>query len=159
MSIWFKKVLHCDNLNEMSKNSLGEWLGIHFTEIGENYLKASMPVDHRTIQPFGYLHGGASAAMAETMGSVGAVLVVDPAQFLVLGVEINANHIRAVREGMVFGTALPLHIGGSSQVWEIKITDDREKLSCVSRLTVFIKRKGRSSSMPGSENLLPSALR
>lgn len=157
MSIWFKKSLHCESLNEMSKDSLGEWLGIRFTEIGENYLKASMPVDHRTIQPFGYLHGGASAAMAETMGSVGAVLVVDPAQFLVLGVEINANHVRAVREGTVFGMAVPLHIGGSSHVWEIKISDDRGKLICISRLTVFIKRKGKSS-MPGADTPLPSIL-
>ncbi len=158
MSIWFKKELSCDNLNEMSKNSMGEWLGIHFTDIGENYLKASMPVDHRTLQPFGYLHGGASAAMAETMGSVGAALVVDPEQFLVLGVEINANHLRAVREGMVFGTAIPLHLGASSQVWEIKITDNREKLVCASRLTVFIKRKSKSSAMPDSDSHLLSAL-
>ncbi len=116
-------------------------LGIRITEIGENFLKGTMPVDHRTHQAYGILHGGASAALAETLGSIGSVIVVDPEQYICVGVEINANHIRSVRDGFVTGTAIPLHLGSSSHVWDIKIVDKNEKLVCVSRLTVFIKRK------------------
>lgn len=122
---------------------MGEFLGIGFTEIGDNYLKARMPVDNRTRQPYGLLHGGASAALAETLGSVASALVIDQSQYDCVGLEINANHIRGVKEGYVFGTAIPLHIGRSTHVWDIKIYDDREKLVCVSRLTVAIIRKQR----------------
>ena len=141
MSIWFKKDIDVEKLNQFSANTMNEILGIKITEVGENYLKGTMPVDKRTHQAYGILHGGASAALAETLGSVGSVIVVDPEKYICVGVEINANHIRSVRDGMVTGTALPLHLGASSHVWEIKITDKNEKLVCVSRLTVFVKAK------------------
>jgi 1,4-dihydroxy-2-naphthoyl-CoA hydrolase len=141
MSIWFKKDIDIEKLNQFSVNTMNEILGIRITEIGENYLKGTMPVDKRTHQAYGILHGGASAALAETLGSVGSVIVVDPEQFICVGVEINANHIRSVREGLVTGTAIPLHLGASSHVWDIKIVDKNEKLVCASRLTVFVKRK------------------
>jgi 1,4-dihydroxy-2-naphthoyl-CoA hydrolase len=120
---------------------MGHYLGIEFTDIGEDYLKARMPVDERTRQPYGMLHGGASAVLAETMGSVASALVIDPKQFLCVGLEINANHVRGVREDHVFGTVLPLHIGGSTHVWDIRIVDGQEKLVCISRLTVAILKR------------------
>ena len=141
MSIWFKKDFDVEKLNQFSDNTMNELLGIRFTEIGENYLKATMPVDHRTRQAYGLLHGGASATLAETIGSVASILVVDPEFYYVVGVEINANHLRSVKDGFVTATALPLHIGLSSHVWDIKIIDKNEKLICVSRLTVFVKKK------------------
>jgi 1,4-dihydroxy-2-naphthoyl-CoA hydrolase len=145
MNIWFHKNLRPEDLQPLGKNTLGEHLGMQFTEVGENYLKATMPVDHRTHQPYGLLHGGASVALAETLGSVGAALTLDPDQFICVGMEINANHLRSVRSGTVTGTATPLHRGSSSQVWEIKIHDDHGKLVCVSRLTVAVLKK------PGSK--------
>jgi 1,4-dihydroxy-2-naphthoyl-CoA hydrolase len=141
MSIWFKKDINLEKLNQFSVNTMNELLGIRITELGENYIKAIMPVDKRTHQAYGILHGGASAALAETLGSIGSVIIVDPEKFICVGVEINANHIRSVRDGFVTGTAIPLHIGASSHVWEIKIVDKNEKLVCVSRLTVFVKKK------------------
>jgi 1,4-dihydroxy-2-naphthoyl-CoA hydrolase len=141
MSIWFKKDINLEKLNQFSVNTMNELLGIRITEIGENYIKATMPVDKRTHQAYGILHGGASAALAETLGSIGSVIIVDPEQYICVGVEINANHIRSVRDGFVTGTAVPLHVGASSHVWEIKIVDKNDKLVCVSRLTVFVKKK------------------
>jgi 1,4-dihydroxy-2-naphthoyl-CoA hydrolase len=141
MSIWFKKDINLEKLNQFSVNTMNELLGIRITELGENYIKAIMPVAKRTHQAYGILHGGASAALAETLGSIGSVIIVDPEKFICVGVEINANHIRSVRDGFVTGTAIPLHIGASSHVWEIKIVDKNEKLVCVSRLTVFVKKK------------------
>jgi 1,4-dihydroxy-2-naphthoyl-CoA hydrolase len=141
MSIWFKKDINLEKLNQFSANTMNELLGIRITELGENYIKAIMPVDKRTHQAYGILHGGASAALAETLGSIGSVIIVDPEQYICVGVEINANHIRSVRDGFVTGTAVPLHIGASSHVWEIKIVDKNDKLICVSRLTVFVKKK------------------
>lgn len=120
---------------------MADHLGIEFTEIGENYLKARMPVDHRTLQPYGLLHGGASAALAETLGSVASACVIDTEQFICVGLEINANHIRGVRNGFVYGTASPLHLGQTTHVWDIRILDDHDKLVCVSRLTVAILKK------------------
>ena len=117
---------------------MGEYIGIEFTEVGEAFIKGRMPVDYRTIQPYGLLHGGASCVLAETLGSVGSALCIDQSQFKCVGIEINANHIRGVREGFVTGIASPLHIGGSTHVWDIKIYDEREKLVCVSRHTVAI---------------------
>jgi 1,4-dihydroxy-2-naphthoyl-CoA hydrolase len=145
MNIWFHKNLRPEDLQPLGKNTLGEHLGMQFTEVGDNYLKATMPVDHRTHQPYGLLHGGASVALAETLGSVGAALTLDPDQFICVGMEINANHLRSVRSGKVTGTATPLHRGSSSQVWEIKIHDDHGKLVCISRLTVAVLKK------PGSK--------
>jgi len=141
MAIWFNPGITIQDLHFLGKDTMGEYIGIELTEIGENYLRARMPVDSRTRQPYGLLHGGASAALAETLGSVASALVVDQSQYDCVGLEINANHIRGVREGYVFGTAIPLHIGRSTHVWDIKIYDDRQKLVCVSRLTVAIIRK------------------
>jgi 1,4-dihydroxy-2-naphthoyl-CoA hydrolase len=114
---------------------------MQFSEIGENYLKATMPVDHRTHQPYGLLHGGASAALAETLGSVSSALVIDQEKFICVGIEINANHIRSVRSGIVTGTCTPIHIGATTHVWDIRIHDERNKLVCISRLTVAILKK------------------
>lgn len=142
-SIWFQKTLKVADIQPLGKNTMGEHLGMVFTELGDDYLKATMPVDHRTKQPYGLLHGGASVALAETLGSVGAALTIDPLKAICVGQEINANHLRGVREGLVTGIAKPVHIGASSQVWEIKIYDEREKLVCISRLTVAVlKNKG-----------------
>jgi len=141
MSIWFKQDISLDQLDQLNKNNLGEHLGMQFTGIGENYLKATMPVDHRTQQPYGLLHGGASVALAETLGSVGSALIIDLDKYICVGIEINANHIRSVKSGLVTGIATPVHIGASTHVWEIKIYDDKEKLFCISRLTVTILNK------------------
>ncbi|HEX3024542.1 MAG TPA: hotdog fold thioesterase [Chitinophagaceae bacterium] len=138
MRIWFKKDISIDQLNQLNKNNLGEHVGIQFTEIGDNYLKATMPVDHRTTQPYGLLHGGASAALAETLGSVASALVIDTDKNICVGLEINANHVRGVKNGLVTGTVTPIHIGASTHVWEIKIHDEKEKLICISRLTVAV---------------------
>ena len=120
---------------------MGDWLGMEFTEIGPDYLRMMMPVDHRTIQPYGLLHGGASAALAETVGSIGSALIIDPEKQICVGMEINANHIRGVKSGYVHALARPLHIGGTSHVWDIRIMDDEHKLVCVSRLTVAVLAK------------------
>ena len=143
MSIWFNPALTAKDLRTLSINTMAEHIGIEFTEIGDNYLKAKMPVDHRTQQPYGVLHGGASAALAETMGSIASALVVDQSLYNCVGLEINANHVRSAKAGYVFGTVLPLHIGRSTHVWDIKIYDQWEKLVCVSRLTVAILPKQR----------------
>ena len=138
MVIWFHKDLTLEHLTQLGKGTMGEYLGIEWTELGDNFLKARMPVDHRTRQPYGLLHGGASCALAETIGSVASAMVVDHAKFYCVGLEINANHIRSAREGFVTGIAYPLHIGASTHVWDIKIYDEKEKLVCVSRLTVAV---------------------
>ena len=124
-----------------AKNTLVEHLGIEFIELGDDFIKARMPVDNRTVQPMGLLHGGASVALAETLGSSGAYLCVDPAKYVVVGLEINANHVRAVRDGWVTGTARPLHRGKTTQLWEIRITDAADKLVCISRLTMAVLDK------------------
>jgi 1,4-dihydroxy-2-naphthoyl-CoA hydrolase len=136
--IWFKKDLQLNDFAVLSKGNMAEHLGIEWTELGPDFLKARMPVDHRTNQPYGLLHGGASCVLAETIGSVASALVIDNTKSICVGLEINANHIRGVREGFVEGTATPLHIGASTHVWDIKIHDGRNKLVCVSRLTVAI---------------------
>jgi 1,4-dihydroxy-2-naphthoyl-CoA hydrolase len=110
-------------------------------EVGNNFLKAKMPVDNRTWQPYGLLHGGASCVLAETLGSMASHLIIDPANFYCVGIEINANHIRSAREGFVYGTCSPLHIGSSTHVWDIRITNEEGKLICISRLTVAIMKK------------------
>ena len=139
--IWFTDNISLDDLTELGKNTMAEFIGIEFTEIGEGYLKARMPVDHRTNQPYGLLHGGASCVLAETLGSIASALIIDQSKFICVGLEINANHIRSARSGFVFGTASPLHIGKSTHVWDIKITNEEKKLVCVSRLTVAIVPK------------------
>ncbi len=143
MAIWFKTDWNIDKLNQLSANTMNDLMGIKFIEVGENYVKATMPVDHRTRQAYGLLHGGASVTLAETVGSVASVMVVDPELYFCVGVEINANHLRSVKDGFVTATAIPLHLGMSSHVWEIKIMDKNEKLICVSRLTVYVKKKNK----------------
>jgi 1,4-dihydroxy-2-naphthoyl-CoA hydrolase len=138
MSIWFNKSLGVEQLTPMCKNTMVEYLGIEFVEIGENFLKARMPVDHRTTQVYGILHGGASATLAETVGSIASAMVIDQKKYFCVGLEINANHIRSVREGFVTAIAEPLHLGNSTHVWDIKLLDEKGKLICVSRLTVAI---------------------
>jgi 1,4-dihydroxy-2-naphthoyl-CoA hydrolase len=117
---------------------MGEYIGIEWLEIGDDFVKAKMPVDHRTQQPYGLLHGGASCVLSETVGSVASALVVDHSKFVCVGMEINANHVRSAREGFVIGTATPLHLGSNTHVWDIKIHDESKKLVCVSRLTVAV---------------------
>ncbi|HAO45515.1 MAG TPA: esterase [Chitinophagaceae bacterium] len=141
MSIWFNKNKQVEELDYLRNNTLGGHLDMKFTEIGDNFIKASMPVDHRTHQPYGLLHGGASAALAETLGSIASALVIDQEKFICVGLEINANHVRGVKSGFVIGTCTPLHLGASTHVWDIRIHDEREKLICVSRLTVAILKK------------------
>lgn len=136
MSIWFKS-LSLDDVHFFGK-SMPTHIGIEFTELGDDYLRARMPVDDRTRQPFGILHGGASVALAETLGSVGAGLVIDDTKYRCVGQEINANHIRAIKDGFVTGTARPLHLGRRSHVWEIRIVDEQDRLVCISRITMAI---------------------
>jgi 1,4-dihydroxy-2-naphthoyl-CoA hydrolase len=135
MSIWHRAY----QLSDLKYGaSLISHLGIEFTELGADFISARMPVDDRTRQPYGVLHGGASVALAETLGSVGAGLVIDPSTSICVGQEINANHIRGVTDGFVIGTARPVHLGRRSHVWEIRITDERDKLVCISRLTIAV---------------------
>jgi 1,4-dihydroxy-2-naphthoyl-CoA hydrolase len=137
----FRPEFTLEVLNGYNKNNMGEHLGIVFTEIGSDYICATMPVDHRTHQPYGLLHGGASCVLAETMGSIGSVMCVDMALNNVVGVEINANHVRSAKSGLVHAKAQAVHIGRRLHVWEIKINDDHGKLVCTSRLTVAVLSK------------------
>lgn len=136
--IWFRNNVKIEELTALGKNTMSEYIGIEFTEIGENYLKGRMPVDHRTNQPYGLLHGGASCVLAETLGSIASALVIDQSSFLCVGIEINANHIRSAKKGYVTGTATALHLGKSTHVWDIRIIGEDERLVCISRLTVAI---------------------
>ncbi|WP_394250396.1 hotdog fold thioesterase [Vibrio profundi] len=141
MSIW-KKPLDLESLNATSKNTLIEHLNIVYTQITEDSLVATMPVCHFTHQPLGMLHGGASVVLAETLGSLAANYCVPEDSFCV-GLDINANHVRAMREGHVIGEAKPIHLGVSTQVWQINITDERGRLVCTSRLTIAVKKHKR----------------
>lgn len=140
-SIWFDKSITLEKITSLSNNSMIERLGLEWSALGDDYIKAKLPVDHRTRQPFGLLHGGASCMLAETLGSYASHLVVDPENFFCVGLEINANHVRSAREGFVEGVCTPIHLGNSSHIWDIKIYDEKEKLICVSRLTVAILKK------------------
>lgn len=135
------KIRPLSEINKLAHNTLMETLGIEITKISENCIEAKMPVDKRTHQVHGLLHGGASVALAETLGSIGASLCVDDQHFVCVGMEINANHIRSVTNGFVRGVARPLHIGKTSQVWEIMISNEESKLICVSRFTVAVVEK------------------
>lgn len=137
MALW-KQEVSLAQLNDMQKETLGAYLGIEFVELGDDYLVATLPVNQRTKQPYGLLHGGASVVLSETMGSVGGFLAAEPGS-LVVGLEINANHLRSATQGKVIGTAKPLHMGRSTQVWETRIHDEQDRLVCVSRLTVMVK--------------------
>jgi 1,4-dihydroxy-2-naphthoyl-CoA hydrolase len=138
MSIWFNKNISVDDFKGIGANTMAEFLGLTWQEIGDDWIKLSMPVSDKTRQPYGFLHGGASCVLAETIGSVASALVIDREKFYCVGLEINANHLRSVSEGLVTAIAKPLHLGKSTHVWDIKIYDDKEKLSCASRLTVAI---------------------
>ena len=128
-----------EQLNQTNQASLPEHLGMEFTEIGEDYLMAKMPVDQRTIQPFGILHGGATAALAETMGSVAAMYCIeDPSQYMPVGIELNINHLRSARSGFVYGRVTAIKTGRQIQVWNIEIKNEENKLISVSRLTIAI---------------------
>lgn len=122
----------------MEKNTMMQYLEMEVTELGENYVRGKLKITDKVRQPLGLLHGGASVALAESLGSIGANLVIDPEKYYCVGLDINANHVRAVREGFVFGEARPLHIGKTTQVWEIKISDEAGKLVCISRLTMAV---------------------
>jgi len=140
MSIWHRAY----TLEEASHRVIGtmvDHIGITITEVGENFLKGTMPVDHRTVQPMGILHGGASVALAETLGSLAASMVVNNDEKYCVGLDINANHIRAAKNGHVTGVAKPIHIGSSTQVWSIEITDEENRLVCISRLTMAVLNK------------------
>lgn len=137
MAIW-KQTPDLERVNAWSEHTLMQALGIRITAIGEDLLAGTMPVDARTHQPFGLLHGGASVALAETLGSTAALLTLDPEQEVAVGLDINANHMRGVREGVVTGTARALHLGRSTQVWEIRIENEQGALVCISRLTMAV---------------------
>jgi 1,4-dihydroxy-2-naphthoyl-CoA hydrolase len=142
MSIW-RQVPSLDELNAATAGTMMRPLGIVFTEIGPDFLKAAMPVDERTRQPYGLLHGGASVTLAETLGSTGASLCIDAARFHCVGQEINANHLRSAKSGQVIGTARPIHLGGRSHVWGIEIANEAGALVCISRLTMAIIERPR----------------
>ncbi|WP_162418029.1 hotdog fold thioesterase [Cyclobacterium roseum] len=137
----FKKKPDLDFLNQMGKGNLIGFLGIRYTAAGEDYLEAEMPVEAKTKQPFGLLHGGANVVLAESLGSVAALLTLDEEGAYPVGLEINANHLKSVKEGKVTGRVSPLHIGKRTQVWEIKINDQEGNLTCISRITLAIIRK------------------
>ncbi|MFN3940136.1 MAG: hotdog fold thioesterase [Chitinophagales bacterium] len=141
MSIWFRDAIETAELNALNANTMGAHIGIAFTEAGPDYIIATMPVDHRTRQPYDILHGGASAVLAETLGSVASAMVIDHAKYMSLGIEINCNHVRSARKGLVTGVCKPLHLGSTLHVWDIRIFDASEKLICISRLTVMIKKR------------------
>ncbi|MBC8044547.1 MAG: hotdog fold thioesterase [Rhizobacter sp.] len=129
------------NGSRLTEGGMAEHIGIEFVEVGANFITAKMPVDHRTRQPMGLLHGGASVALAETIASVAAYCLLDWEKQYAVGLEINANHIRSARDGYVYGTATPLHIGKTTQVWQTEIRDDHQNLICISRMTVAILNK------------------
>ena len=140
MSIWFTQATP-EELNSGSNHTMVEHIGIEVIEVGDDWIKARMPVDRRTVQPFGLLHGGASVTLAESLGSVAANLCVDPEKKMCVGLEINANHVRSVRSGYVYGVTKPIHLGSSTQLWEIQIRDEEDQLVCISRLTMAVLNK------------------
>ena len=141
MSIWFNKNLSLPDIKPLGPNTMGEHLGMEWVAVGNDFLKMRMPVDDRTKQPYGLLHGGASCALAETAASLASQLVLDAKRFICVGIEINANHIQSARDGFVTAITRPLHLGATTHVWDIKIYDDKEKLICISRLTLAILNK------------------
>jgi 1,4-dihydroxy-2-naphthoyl-CoA hydrolase len=135
----FNKNITLENVKDLDQNTIAALIGIEYVEIGDNYVIARMPVDARTHQPFGILHGGASVVLAETVGSMAAFMCLpDPLKQRAVGLDINANHIRAVKSGWVYAKAIPIHIGRTTHVWEIKITTEDDKLVCISRLTMAV---------------------
>jgi 1,4-dihydroxy-2-naphthoyl-CoA hydrolase len=141
VTIW-RSLLSVEELNSGRAGTMLEHLGIEFTEITEDFIRGTMPVDGRTRQPYGLLHGGASVALAETLGSTGATLCIDTKEYQCVGQEINANHVRPARAGLVTGTARPVHLGARTQVWTIDIVNELHRLVCTSRLTIAVVRRG-----------------
>ncbi len=145
-SIWFKDY-KIDYLDGLRNANMGEHIGFEFLEIGDNYLTGRIPVDHRTTQPFGILHGGASCVLAETLGSVAAWMVIDPDKYRAVGLEINANHIRAVTDGYVIGKCSPMHVGRRTQVWQIDMSEEATgKRTAISRITMAVIEQGTLST-------------
>jgi 1,4-dihydroxy-2-naphthoyl-CoA hydrolase len=138
MSIWKQQPGDLARINGWNANSMVDHLGIAIVDIGDDYLRGTMPVDHRTKQPFGLLHGGASVALAETLGSLAGTMCLDASKEMAVGIDINANHVRAVTGGTVTGTARPLHVGRNTQVWDLRIENEDGKLVCISRLTLAV---------------------
>lgn len=137
-NIWFHKNITIEQIAQLDGDSMAKHLGLKWIEIGDDFLKLSMPVNEKTRQPYGFVHGGASCVLAETVGSVASALVIDLEKYYCVGLEINANHLRSVSSGWVTAVCRPLHLGRKTHVWDIKIYDDTERLYCVSRLTVAI---------------------
>ena len=135
--IW-SKAYSVEELNGRPKGHIGELIGIEFTEIGADFISARMPVNEKTHQPYGILHGGASVVLAESLGSVASNMIIDSDKYIGVGLEVNANHLRPVKSGFVTGICKPIHIGGKTHVWDIRLYDDRGKMNCISRLTVAI---------------------
>jgi len=137
----WKSNFNVDQINEMCKSTIHDALGIIITEKGEDFLAGTMPVDSRTVQPMRILHGGANVVLAESLGSIASLMLIDPNEEISVGLDINANHIRSAKSGIVTGVARPINIGRKIHVWEVKITDEEGKLTCVSRLTVSVLLK------------------
>lgn len=132
-----------EECNKMCENTIHESLGIKLTEIGPDFIKGTMPVDNRTVQPFRLLHGGASVVLAESLGSIASLMMIDHNKNISVGLDVNANHVRAMKSGIVTGTAKPINIGGKIHIWEIKLTNEMDKLVCIARLTVTVLPKGK----------------
>jgi 1,4-dihydroxy-2-naphthoyl-CoA hydrolase len=137
MAIWYKE-LSIQFLNDRGRNTMSEFLGIQFTEVGDDFLTATMPVNERTKQPIGILHGGANVVLAETIASTAANAAIDIARFYCVGLEINANHLRSVTEGIVTATTSPIHVGRTTQVWQVTIYNQEGKPTCISRMTAAV---------------------
>lgn len=140
MAIW-TRTPNLEHLAKASENTAVSYMGIEYLEIGDDYVKGRMPVDHRTVQPFGILHGGSSVLLAETLGSMAANCCLKDPEAVAVGLDINANHIRPVSRGWVYGTARPIHIGRATQVWEILLEDEEGKTTCISRLTMAVTKR------------------
>ncbi|MBL4631315.1 MAG: hotdog fold thioesterase [Paraglaciecola sp.] len=140
MGIWFKEP-NLEEINSWSQGTILEHIGIQITDIGEDYIEGTMPADHRTFQPYKLVHGGANIVLAESLGSIGAMLTLNSDKYMCVGQEVNGNHLRGVSSGVVRGRAQPVHRGRKSQVWEIRLYDSSDKLSCISRLTLAVIEK------------------
>ena len=138
MSIFNLEHVSLEAINRRNDDTIASYIGIEVIEIGEDFLKAKMPVDHRTVQALRVVNGGSYCVLAETLGSTAANLVLDRDKFVAMGLDINANHLRSVSKGFVYATAKPFHLGRTTHVWEIKVTDEEDKLCCISRLTLSI---------------------
>jgi len=141
MPIWFDKSVTLPDIIKLGEGTMSDHLGMEWVGIGDDFIQLRMPVNDKTKQPYGLLHGGASCVLAETAGSVASALVINREKYLCVGIGINASHVRGVKEGFVTGICTPLHLGKTTHVWDIKMYDDKERLVCVSRLTVAILEK------------------